>query len=159
MSADPARHLRVVDTETGESKNLETYVQELQDQLEGAEKELRAWRTRYANLKRDKDAEARKHPLWPQGVKAFQYWQKECRHPRSGFDADRFWAVLPFLKDTDHYGEEMVRRAIDGAAYDPYTTRRKNGTVKRHDDWELIFRTSGKVEEFANRAPLKKEDP
>jgi hypothetical protein len=43
--------------------------------------------------------------------------------------------------------------AIDGAAFDPYTTKRKNGSTKRHDDFTLIFRNADKMEEFANRAP------
>jgi hypothetical protein len=32
-------------------------------------------------------------------------------------------------------------------------TKRKNGSTKRHDGWELIHRDAGKWEEFCNRSP------
>jgi hypothetical protein len=57
------------------------------------------------------------------------------------------------------YGEEMCHTAIDGARYDCFTTTRRNGSVKRHDDWELIFRNGPKFREFANRAPHHLPDP
>lgn len=151
MSAQSAPHLRVVD-QNGEIHEACPNCQELQNQLDGAEKDIRAWRARYAALRRDKSREAKQHELFPQALRAFEHWQKACNHPRSSFTPDRFWQVLPFLED-EKYGFEIVIRAIDGAAYDPFVTHRKNGSAKRHDDWELVLRNAGKVEEFANRAP------
>jgi len=163
--SDTARHLRPVEDEvdpllvhpdSGERLGvLSDHVQHLHDQIAGLETDVRAWRTRHANLKRDKEQEARKHALWPAAVEVFKHWQQTCRHPRSQFTAERFWLVEPFLA---RHGKELCMMAIDGAAFDPFTKKRKNGSVKRFDDWELIFRNEGKTEEFVNRAPKKRPD-
>lgn len=145
-------HLRLVDIRTGE------YVddpqcpecQAMQDKLDGAEKDINAWRTRYANLKRDKEREARENPLWPSALKLFQLWKALTGSKRSEFQADRFEQCEPFLKA---HGPELCVRAICGAHFDPFITKRKNGTPKPHWGWELIFRNADKTEEFANRAP------
>lgn len=146
--------LRVVDTRTGEWRPLSDVkaevTQAMQDQLDGAEKEIAGWRTRYGNLKRDKEKEARQHELFPTAMEVFALWRKLCRHPKSSFSAERFEQVRPFL---ERHGRELVERAIRGAAHEAYETRRKNGSIKRHDGWELIFRNDDKFEEFANRAP------
>ena len=147
---EPARHLAVVDTETGEVKDSCPGCATLRDQLAGAERDVRAWRARYANLERDTEAEAREHALWDDAKALFGYWKGKTGHSRSRWTADRFWVVEPLLRE---YGDAMCRKAIDGAAFDPYTTTRRNGSVKRHDDWDLIFRNASKLEEFCNRAP------
>ena len=146
--------LRLIDGGTGEIVS-DDHVQALRDQIAGLERDIRGWRARYADLKRDKTAEARAHKLWPEVVELFQHWQRVCHHPKSAFTADRFWLAMPFV---ERHGVELVRRAIDGAAFDPYVTRRKNGTTKRHDDWGLIFRDQDKFENFANRAPIPRSD-
>jgi hypothetical protein len=147
-----AAHLVLVDTSTGEQHNVSECPRcaELQDILHGAEKDLNAWRTRYANLKRDKEAEARDDPLWPNAVKLFKLWKSLTGSTRSKFRAERFEQVEPFLRD---HGPEMCVRAIVGACFDPFVTTRKNGSKKKHWGWELIFRTAEKTEEMANRAP------
>jgi hypothetical protein len=183
MAAEPAprRHLQPVDTPpdlvvlnpgTGESTPLADYMQTMQDQIDGLERDIRGWRTRHANLKRDKNLEAREHELWPQGVKLFSLWKTLCKHGRSAFTQDRFWLVLPFLgpqpegllgaaerlgikEEAEPYGPVICEMAVRGAAFEAYETPRKNGSTKRHDGWELIFRDAAKVEEFANRAPIE----
>jgi hypothetical protein len=122
----------------------------LEDQVKGLERDLRSWRARYADLFRDKEADAKKSKHWPKALELFQHWQAVCNHPRSHFDAQRFWLVEPYLKND---GYELCKRAIDGMAHDCFTTTRRNGTRKRHDGWELIFRDRGKFEEACNRAP------
>jgi hypothetical protein len=82
----------------------------------------------------------------------FEYWQATCRHPRATWNAERFFLVEPFVKK---HGVEMCKRAVDGAAFDPFVTTRRNGSTKRHDGFDLIFRSVDKFEEFANRAPRK----
>lgn len=139
-------------------------IAEMRDQLDGAEKDVRAWRTRYAILKRDKDREAKNSEWWPIAKRVFDYWRDRCRHPRCAFTIERFRLIEPFLTDSQ-YGETLperealCRRAIDGAAYDPFITKRKNGTSKRHDGIELIFRSPEKFEEFCNRAPRNDATP
>lgn len=174
MSAEPARqphltpvpdpqpqvedHFRVVDTRTGTFRPLADVIAEaveaMQDQLDGANTEIAGWRTRYGNLKRDKDKEAREHELFPTAKECFDLWRKVCKHPGSGFSPKRFEQVRPFL---ERHGRELVERAIRGAAFEAFETRRRNGSMKRHDGWELIFRDDDKFEEFANRAPRREE--
>lgn len=123
----------------------------LKDQLDGAEQEIRAWRVRYRELARNVEQEAKDHEAYAEVKELFDLWRKRCGHPRARFNAGRFNLALPFWQKD---GPALCRRAIEGAAFDPFTQRRKNGTIKRFDDWELIFRNRGKFEEFANRAPI-----
>lgn len=143
--------LQLVDTQTGElSDHVCRECSAKDDQIAGLERDIRGWRARYADLARDREADARQHPLWDEAKALFGEWKLACGHPRCRFDAGRFELVKPFL---ERYGVELCRRAIAGASFDPFTTTRKNGSVKRHDDWELVFRNAGKFEEFCNRAP------
>jgi hypothetical protein len=148
MNARP--HLHVVDTSSGEVQEGCPSCDALKDQLAGANKDIAAWRSRYALLKREKDAKAREHEHWAVIEGLFDEWKVECRHPKSKFTPDDFWLCLPFFQE---HGRHMCRLAILGAAFDCFKTRRANGSVKRHDGWELIFRDRAKTEEFVNRAP------
>jgi shikimate 5-dehydrogenase len=59
--------------------------------------------------------------------------------------------ALPYL---ERYGVAMCRKAIRGAAYEPFETTRKNGSKKRHDGWHLIFdRGADAFEEWCNKSP------
>lgn len=148
MTARP--HLHVVDRDTGEVHPGCPSCDALKDQLAGANKDIAAWRSRYALLKREKDAKAREHEHWPVIEGLFDEWKVECRHPRSKFTPDDFWLCLPFFQE---HGRHMCRLAILGAAFDCFKTRRANGSTKRHDDWTLIFRDRSKYEDMVNRAP------
>lgn len=146
-------HLHAVqfDPETGELIEPECpECRKKQDQIDGLERDVRAWRARYAQLRRDKDREARENPLWPKALELFGEWQAVCGHPRSKWDADSFFLVEPFLKK---HGYELCQRAIAGYAFDPFVTTRKNGSKKRHDDWSLIFGDRKHFEEGCNKAP------
>lgn len=122
------------------------------DIIVGLERDIRGWATRFRELQREKDQEARDHPLWPAGELLFDHWRRVCNHPRSVWTPDRFWECLPFLS-SPKYGPVMCERGIAGAAYDPFKTTRRNGSVKRHDGWEQIFAKAGRLEEFCCRAP------
>jgi hypothetical protein len=123
---------------------------EAQDQVRGLQRDIRGWATRYANLKRDQEEEARSEETWQVGEQVFDFWRRECKHPRSKFTLDRYELVRPFLRQ---YGVIACLQAIKGASYDPFTTQNRNGATIRHDGWELIFRNAGKVEAFANKCP------
>lgn len=128
------------------------------DEIAGLERDIRGWAVRYAELKRDKDAEAREHPMWPVGKSLFTEWKRATNHPRTQWTPERFWQVERFLTGGRFGGtvEERsvwIRRAIAGAAFDAFKTNRRNGTVKAHNDWELIFRTEDRFREFVARAP------
>lgn len=163
MPAKADRHLRPVDENdareatllvvnpaTGESIPFLEYTQDLRDQIEGLETDVRSWRTRHANLKRDKQAEATRHALWPRVLELFEVWKVKCNHPKTNFDADYFECGRIMY---ERHGEDVCKLAIEGAAYAPSTKPRRNGTVERFDDFELIFRSETKLASFVNRAP------
>jgi hypothetical protein len=147
--------LVVLNTETGEQTPLSDYVQALEDQISGLQRDIRGWTTRYEELKRDKRRAAKQHPLYADAETAFKHWRAACNHPNSQFTADRFWLIEPFLENPK-YGLGICMRAVEGAAYDCWEVKRKNGSTKRFDEWERIFKNTGSVEEYANRAPRKK---
>lgn len=148
--------LRLVNKETGEiTEEACPGCFKREEEIASLKTEKRGWISRYYNLKREFEPE-QGHELFPAAKRLFDFWKERCNHPRSDFTAERFQTVLPHLRDL---GEDLCRRAIEGAAYEPYTTIRKNGTVKRHDDWTLVFRSRDKVEEFANRAPYHLPKP
>jgi hypothetical protein len=147
---EPGRPLHIV-TDDGEIID-EGVVITLRDQLAGAEREIRAWRQRFAELKRDKDAAAREDESWPTIFALFKEWGKATGHTRSKFDSGRFYLALPFLRN---YGEPMFRCAIHGIATDPFTTTRANGTLERQDGWETMLKNTGSFERYCNRAPLE----
>jgi hypothetical protein len=166
MSAQPARHLRVVDTDTGEALDEHPEIEALQVIIKGLERDVRTWIKRYDELKRDKEAEAREDNLWPVAVRIFQAWQKSTAQVRreagekrsatmrenSVFDAERFFLVRPYLKNKNH-GPEYVLRAVAGIAFDHWAPRRANGSRKRYDEWERVFKNVGEFEERAASAP------
>lgn len=150
----------VLNPETGEVlPELEcAECQRKTDEIAGLERDIRAWARRYADLKRDRTADAKAHDMWPVGHRVFAAWRRQCRHPRSVFTADRFWLIEPFLTNgkygkTAENREQLCMRAVAGAAYDAFEVKRKNGSVKRFDEFDRIFETAGKFEEFANKAP------
>lgn len=168
----PARHLRAVDhngeIEPETIEFLKAEIHRLGAVVRGLERDLRGWMVRYRQLEEDKATEAREHPLWPVAEMLFKGWRKRCNHPRSPFTPDRFWLIEQFLTNPK-YGptlEDRVKlcaRAIAGAGFDAFAVRRKNGSVKRMDEWERIFgapnrwqktsSSAGSFEEFVNRAP------
>jgi hypothetical protein len=121
-------------------------------------RDLRGWAIRYRELQRDKAEDAREHALWPVAEMLFKAWRRRCNHPRSPWTTDRFWVIEPFLSSGRYGGtlEDRVRlcaRAIAGAGFDAFSVKRRNGTVKRFDEFERVFGDSGKFEDFCNRAP------
>jgi len=123
---------------------------EKEDVIAGLQRDIRGWSARYAELCRDLNADARTHPEWDTVTRIVGKWRRACRHPKSQMTADRFWLILPFL---ERHGEDLIDRAIAGAAFDPMTKPRKNGSVQRFDSLELIFRSEGHFESMVNRAP------
>jgi hypothetical protein len=157
--SEPARHLRVVDTQTGETYDEHPELKAKDDEIRGLQRALAAESRRYENLRRDKDAEAREHQWWEKVQDLFKVWQQLTGHTRCEFDGTRFWLVEPFLR-RKKYGYEICVRAVAGRIYDHYSTPRKNGSVKHYWEWERIFKDSGELEESANRAPKGwRDDP
>lgn len=148
---EPARHLRAVD-EDGVVHEACPGCTRMSDEIEGLQRDIRGWAARYAELKRDKEADAQQSRYWPGAKEVFDYWRQVCNHPRSSWGADRFFLAEPYIKK---HGVEMCKRAVDGIAYDPFVTTRKNGSKKRHDGWHLLFKHPDAFEEYVNKAPRK----
>lgn len=148
MSAEPAP-LRVIDDQ-GEIAPACPSCEAISVQLRGAETELRAWRVRYENLKRDLEREAREDAKWPQAVEVFNAWRVLLSHKGCKWDGKRFFLVRPFLEKD---GVAMCQRALAGAWFDAWAPTRRNGTAKRLDEWDRVFKDRSHFEEFANKAP------
>jgi hypothetical protein len=173
---EPARHLRAVDENTGEvfatpkEQELQALVDKLTQDRKNLEKDLRAKRRRITELERDKVKERMGYERRDDVKRIATYWHKKCRggdkrcNPMS---PDRFDAVRGLLdqeqivvdEETGQrrrepmYTLEQFKAAIDGAAFDAFVTTRKNGSQQRHDDLELIARSSKHFEEFIAKAP------
>jgi hypothetical protein len=143
--------LRIV-SDTGEILDQHPDVQRLEDEIRGLTRALKREIRLHEELKRDKDAEARAHQLWPKAMAIFAAWKIATGHSRSDWTPDRFWQIEPWLRNRK-YGVEVCVRAVSGIAFDPFVSRRRNGTVERHDSWELCFRDTCHVEKYASKCP------
>lgn len=157
----------LVDPATGQTYELAARIEALQDQIAGAERDLNGWRTRHANLLRDREADARETELWPAALRVFDHWRKRCNHPKAEWTMDRFEMVRPFLERSNTgkgkatkltaellaLNEARCMVAVEGIAFDPFKTKRKNGTWRRHDGWHLIFGEADQFEERVKAAP------
>ena len=156
MSAEPARHLQLVDTATGElveapAEHSEALalVRKLEVQTRMMERDLAGKRLRIAELEADREAEAEDHELRPQVDAVHACWKAATGKRRPLHFSDVF-AIASAIKKM---GFDTCLRAVVGAKFDPYTRRQRNGQVKRFNDLETIFKTFGKVSDFASRAP------
>ena len=140
--------------------------QRFKDELKGANRDIAGWRTRYANLERDREKDARQSALWPVAERVFKVWLRAAgKDPRrTRFTFDRFDLVRRFLKDAeeDEIGTapgppsnplEECMAAVIGGCFDCFVTVRANGSTKHHNDLKLIFRDQEKFEESRDRRP------
>lgn len=153
MSAQPAPStppvLRLV-TDDGEIIDAES-VQLLRDQIAGLEAENRSWHYKYAQLARDREAEALEDPLWPKAMEIFDRWRAVCNHRGAQWTHDRFEMVKPYLKS--HPPIAIHFAAVEGIHLDHAVKTRANGSTKHHDDWHILYRDTDRFEEAINSAP------
>ena len=125
----------------------------LADENAGLQETIRRQAAALGKARReDPDKKLREHAEWDRARRLFRVWQRATGHVRSKWTTQRFKQCLPYLSE---YEDETILRAIEGIAYDPFSTTRANGTKQRHDRWDLLFKTSDSLEEFANRAPVE----
>ena len=144
---EPARHLHAVDPTTGELIECPGCLAR-DDEIAGLQTELRAWRTRYAALKRDKQAEAQGDTLWGTAIALFTEWRIATGHMRSGWTADRFFLCQPYLRED---GFDLCRYAVWGISAHPNRREVTKTYHETYDDWELVFRNRATFERYANR--------
>lgn len=78
---------------------------------------------------------------------AFGHWQRVLGHPTAKFTEDRKQKIIARLREGTTV--ERLCQAIDGCAQSKYHMG-ENPQGRRYDSVELIFRTAGKVDEFAD---------
>lgn len=132
MAKLQARHLHIVDAETGEALDECPTCGEWARKYNGALSQI-------GQLRADKDAEARAHENWPVAHAIFRYWQDKTGHDQAEFTGDRFWIVEPHLTRAAKKGKDgaaMCRSAIRGlCASDFHMT-------KGYDEFWRPFKTS-----------------
>lgn len=144
----------IVSREPKLSEALQT-IERLELELQDVERERRTQRAHikrlYAELARDRASYERRDEV----ESIHREWATVCGHGNSRLTDDRFDAVRRLLEVTKPkaYPREAFSAAFAGAAFDPFITRRKNGTEHRHTDLELICRDGAHFESFIKRAP------
>lgn len=154
MSAEA--HLHLVDPATGElAEDAPSYpealtlLHQLDTQISMMDRDLKGKRLRIAELEADREQEARDHPLRPQVDAVHACWKAATGKRRPLHFSD----VFSIAAAVNKLGFDTCLRAVVGARFDPYTKRQRNGQTKRYDDLDTIFKTFGKVSDFAGRAP------
>ncbi len=135
---------------------IDLQYQAMQDTIDGLERDIRGWARRYADLQRDKNAEAAAHQAWPTLLALFKYWQTLTGHTRVKWmtkrcGAAKFWLALPIWEE---WGTGNFAAGIAGFAYDPYTKPIKNGKLEVYSDWETLCKDSGAMRRYIGRRPL-----
>lgn len=176
----PARHLTVVPggflDENGEVispevASLREEVAQLKQDVKNLENDIAGKRRVISELRRDKARERLDYARYDDVKRiATFWWRLICKsNPRvQPMSPERFDAVKGILEiktfEVDERGKRRYapvheladfEQAIRGAHYDPYITRRKNGTEKRHDDLSLICRDQTRFREFMAKAPRR----
>ncbi len=148
-----ARHLQVVDTDTGQALDHCPSCLAKDEVIETAGHKIANLKGRITALLQEAEEG---HKAFPSFKRCHDYWRERCRHPRTNYAIEDFKLWLPLYEE---HGLDICLRAIDGAAYEPFISTRKNGSKHRHDEWELIHRNGHKFREFVNKAPYHKPKP
>lgn len=164
---EEAQPLYLYDPTTGEVVSREpslaaalAKVDELEAMLADIERERRGERARTRQLLARLNDARIGYTRRAEVISIFDEWRTECGHQRARLTNDRFDAVATLLevKKPEAYPREAFSTAIAGAKFDPFVTRRKNGSEHKHDDLALICRDGKTFEEFIRRAPVKEDE-
>ena len=145
MSARPLR--AVPDIEQAQQDELQV----LHEQLAGAERELRAWRSRWAKLTADRQADRDNYENKDLVRRLFDFWRERTGHERAKLTPDRFDAIRGALELG--FSAREVAFAIAGIAFDPYVTTNRNGSIDRHDDLLIALKDAKHVEMYGRKRP------
>ena len=164
MSAEPARHLALVDgqsidRDTGELvpvtvEALAAENQSIRDEYAQLLRNYKGKCRQLSELERDKQAEAEADPCWPLAARLFAYHSKVLNHPRAEWTAERFIFVrkLRGRKPVEQWLEECLR-AIAGVRSDHW--RVSQGLTM----WEDCFETRKKFERAIEKCPADWSPP
>lgn len=147
---ETARHLQLVNTETGElvdadscpgCKERDRTINEWKRKFNGVLSQL-------GKLRADKEAEARADQLWPHAVAIFRYWQERTSHHKAEFTVERFEIIAKRLRT---HGPEECRRAIDGCLLSDWHQKRGPASKRKgevFDSLPIIFEKQDNWEKF-----------
>lgn len=149
----------------------------LRDELKMAHRDIDAKNRRILEMERDKAAERLEYERYADVQRIATYWHRKCRAADYALERPRIHAMSPERFDAIRgileqqrvtivagqkrrhrvlaYTLEDCKAAVDGAAYDCFQKTRRNGSVQRFDDLELIFRSGVHFEGFRDRAPVR----
>lgn len=113
---------------------------------EQAEADIRSKRALIKRLQDDQDAKRKTYTKRDVIERWFRTWQQLRNHPRSKLTPERFDAARARLEEG--YTEIQGAMAIHGQHARPAA---KDGVV--YDDFEIVFRSGGNLERYANHCP------
>ena len=145
---EPARHLHAVDPTTGEIIDCPGCLAR-DDEIAGLQTELRGWRTRYANLKRDKDAEAQSRQLLGQGGGPLA--RMAHRHRPGQVPSGQATASGSASPSCERTASTSAGGRSGGSPMSPTRKTLPSGLVETYRDWELCFRNRATFERYARR--------
>ena len=117
MSAKPARHLALVDTNTGEvveSRELaamQAELDELKTKFKMAQRDVAAKNLRIANLEADHARRRLEHERYGDACRVAKYWWRKCRGESRRvhyLSADRLDAVLALMDQKELVAVEFL---------------------------------------------------
>jgi hypothetical protein len=112
------------------------------------ERKYRGALSQIGSLRADREAEARAHQFWDRAIAVFWEWKIATGRVRSQWSADRFWLVMPYLRDD---GLAFCRSAVWGIAAHPNRKEITPGYSEVYNDFELAFRNRANAERYARR--------
>lgn len=177
MAAEPAPpRLVLVDTESGHTEayagdgtevlSLRGQVRDLEQKLHETVQLLLNARRTITELKNIQAVERLKADVRPTIERVFDYWRVVTGHKNCTLTADRFDALWAIVKAAGIKGadderlkplERRMMLAVDGCRFDPWVTKRKNGTLHVHDDLTHIFRSTDAMDEYVRKSPQAAE--
>lgn len=183
MSAKPARHLQLVDLNTGERVDsrelgaMQHELEELRTKFKMAQRDVASKNLRIAALEADKARERLDYERFADVERIARYWHKKVHAGNARVNPmspDRFDAIRGILEQERIVWEDpppgrkrRTRRvepmytlaeckaAIDGNLFDHFVKKRRNGSEQHFTDLEFIFRNSKNFEECRDRCPYE----
>lgn len=117
--------------------------------LTKAENRCRGLDLQIARLEADRELAAQNNPLRPEIDLVHACWKRATgkRRPLHFTDVENIGAAVKKL------GLRTCLQAVVGLSYDPHTRRQRNGDTKPYNDLETAFKSYGRVQDYADRAP------
>ncbi len=159
-AAEPARHLQLVDTETGQVVDDGPTYAELTARLQAAEElnlgqeaTIKSQAAMIGRLKGKLEAaDPEAHPRHKEMAALIERWRTATGHEKSKASKDRFDLIR--ARFNDGYEIETIELAIDGLGAFPFVVsaerRREGPSAQRYDQLKHALNGGQDLERFAN---------